>query len=404
MPCFVCHKNNLISFLDMGFQPPSDSFLKKEDLKKPEISYPLELFLCLSCYLVQLSYIVPPEKLFKGFIYTTGANNSLKKNFKELANTLVQSFELKHSDLVIDIGSNDGTFLSNFLPHRIKILGVDPAVIVAKIARKNKVPTVVDFFSSKLARTISRKHGKAKIIVATNVFAHIDNLDDFVLGIKNLLTPDGVFVSESNYLLDFIQKLQYDSVYHEHLRYYSLLPLQILFKRFGLEIFDVERISTHGGSIRVYAAIRGSYSISTHVKQLLALEKKSELYNIKTYLGFAQKVYKNKLEIQKFLVEQKSRGKMIIGIGAPAKGNTLINFCNLDLGLIDYLVEKNELKINTFTPGAHIPIVAENKLFKDQSDFALMLSWNIVDELIPKLRGLGYRGKFIIPTPKLKII
>lgn len=403
MRCFICGEKKLYKFLSLGHQPPSDAFLRVEDLSKPETAYPLELCLCESCYLVQLNYAVDPEKLFKDYVYNTATNNSLKKSFENLVNNLVERFNLSGSDLVIDIGSNDGTLLSYYLPPGVKILGIDPSS-ATKLALANNIPTIVDFFSQGLAAKVIKKYGKAKIITATNVFAHVERIDDFVAGVKDLLTDDGIFVSESGYLLDFIEKLQYDSIYHEHLRYYSLKPLEILFKKFGLEIIDAERGTIHGGTIIVYAAKKGKHPASNRVADLISQEENFGLYKKETFINFAVKVKKSKLAIQKIILDLKSQGKNIVGIGAPAKGNTLINYCNLDQDLIDYLAEKSKLKIGTFSPGRHIPVVNEDWLFKDQPDYALMLSWNIADELIPKLREKGYKGKFIIPHPELKII
>lgn len=403
MSCFICGEKKLYKFLSLGHQPPSDAFLRAADLLKPEATYPLELCLCQSCYLVQLNYAVDPEKLFRDYVYNTSSNNSLKKSFESLVNNLVKRFNLNSSDLAIDIGSNDGTLLSYYWPYKIKILGVDPSS-VAELALRKKIPTIVDFFSNKLAGKIAKKYGRAKIITATNVFAHVEKLDDFVAGVKDLLTDDGVFVSESGYLLDFIEKLQYDSVYHEHLRYYSLKPLKILFKKFGLEIIDVERGTIHGGTIIVYAAKKNKYPIAKRVAELIRLEEKFGLYKKETFVNFAGRVKKNKLAIQKLIIDLKSRGKNIVGVGAPAKGNTLLNYCNLDEDLIDYLAEKSEFKIGAFSPGMHLPVVDESRLFKDQPDYALMLSWNIADELMPKIKNKGYKGKFIIPHPKPKII
>lgn len=403
MACFICGKENLISVLDLGHQPPSDAFLRGEDLSKPEIFYPLNLCLCDDCHLVQLNYVVDPEKLFRNYVYNTAANNSLKVNFKNLVDVLVKRFNLVKSDLAVDVGSNDGTLLSYYLSYGIKILGIDPSSAV-KLALENKIPTINDFFSLEMAKKIVKEYGAAKVITATNVFAHVNKLNDFMLGIKELLRLEGVFVSESGYVLDLVEKLQYDSIYHEHLRYYSIYPLTVLFDKFDMEIFDVERIPSHGGSVRVYAANKGIHSIQASVKNLLGLEERFGIYLTETFDKFAERIKNNKLEIQKFIAEQKYNGKKIVSIGAPAKGNTLLNYCRLGPEIIDYLAEKSVLKIGLFSPGIHIPVVEEDRLFKEQPDYALLLSWNLAEELIPKIRNNGYKGKFIIPNPKLVIV
>lgn len=403
MKCFVCKNENLFRFLSLGKQPPSDAFLKSKDLKKKEKIYPLDLYYCDNCGLVQLGHVVSPELLFRSYVYNTGTNNSLKKNFEELVINLVREFNLNEDDLAIDIGSNDGTLLSFYLPFKVKILGIDPSS-VAKEAKVKGTPTIVDFFTKKLAVKVKARYGQAKVITATNVFAHVKDLYDFMAGVRELLKSKGVFVSESGYLMDMVTRMQYDSIYHEHLRYYSLRPLQILFKYFGIEIFKVERMSTHGGSIRVYACYKGDYQIGSGVLELMEEEKKFGLYEKRTFIQFAEGVKKNREELRRLIFDIKKKGQKIVGVGAPAKGNTLLNYCGLGANLIDYLVEKSPLKIGLFTPGQHLPVIDEARLFNDQPEYALLLSWNIAEELVAKLKGLGYKGKFILPTPKPKII
>jgi predicted TPR repeat methyltransferase len=403
MTCYICQKNNLFQFLSLGHQPPSDAFLKEAELQKPEINYPLDLYFCEDCYLVQLGYAVDPEILFRDYVYHSGSNNVLKKHFKELVHSLVKKYKLTASHIAVDIGSNDGSLLEEYLPHGVKILGIDPSS-VASLAIKKGQPTIVDFFHEKSALEAGKKHGKAKMITATNVFAHVRDLHSFMRGIKALIAEDGVFVSESGYNLDMVEKLQYDFVYHEHLRHYSLKPLQTLFEKYDMEIIDAERVPIHGGCIRVHAAIKGKHAVSPRVKQILMLEKKEGLYDKKRYVKFANDVQALKLSLRKLLIDQKAKGKTIVGIGAPAKGNTLLNYCKIDSDIVTYLVERSDLKIGKFTPGMHIPVLAEDILFKDQPDLAILLSWTIADELIKKLKEKGYEGKFILPAPKPKIL
>ncbi|MEK7598905.1 MAG: class I SAM-dependent methyltransferase [Patescibacteria group bacterium] len=403
MACFICNQDNLFNFLDLGLQPPSNAFIRKEDLSKSEEIYSLKPCFCEFCGLVQLNYIVDPRKIFIDYVYNTSTNNSLKENFQNLVGLIVGRFNLKKGDFAVDIGSNDGTLLSYYLPRGIKILGVDPSN-VTKLALEKNIPTIVDFFSERVAADIIKKYGQAKAVTATNVFAHVDKLYDFMAGITKLLAKDGVFISESQYLLDTIAKLHYDLIYHEHLRYYSLKPLAILFNKFGMEIFDAERISSHGGSIRVYAAKSGEYPVSESVAALMKNEESSGLYRKETFTDFADKVSRNKFEFLEIIKDIKGRGQRIVGIGAPAKGNTLLNYYGMNPDIIDYLVEKSELKIGTFAPGTRIPVVAESKLFKDQPEYALLLSWNLADELIPKIRNKGYKGKFIVPMPKPTVL
>lgn len=401
--CQICSSKGLETVLSLGHQPPSDAFLRPQDLTRPEVTFPLNVLFCETCGLVQLDYVVDPSLLFRDYVYSSSTNNSLRVNFEDLVGKLIKRFQITSNDLAVDIGSNDGTLLENYLSHNIRILGIDPSS-VADLAIAKGIPTLKEFFNEETAKQTREKYGQAKIITATNVFAHVDQMASFMNGVDLLLGDDGIFVTESHYLLDLITKLQYDSIYHEHLRYYSLKPLMKLFERFGFEVIDVERISTHGGSIRVYAAKKGRYPISKSVEELVKIEVESGLYQKETYHEFANKVKENKLKLLKLLLDLKSEGKRIVGIGAPAKGNTLLNYCHLDPDMIDYLVEKSTLKIGTLAPGTHIPVVEEERLFTEQPDYGLLLSWNLADELIPKLKEVGFKGKFIIPNPLPRII
>jgi len=402
MKCQICSGESLHKFLSLGHQPPSDSFLAQEQLNEPETYYPLDVYYCPDCCLAQLGYVVDPEAMFRNYLYTTGANNSLRENFRQLTKLLVDRFKLTGQDLAVDIGSNDGTLLEEYLPYKVKILGIEPST-VAKIAAEKGIPTLNEFFNEKTALKIAKEHGKAKIITATNVFAHVKELQSFVKGIEALLSSKGVFVTESHYLLNLIEEMEYDSIYHEHLRYYSLKPLIYLFNMHGMDVFDAERITTHGGSIRVYACKKGDYPISNNVKEILAMEEKAGLYRKETYDEFGKKVVEVKFKLQDMLREIRKSGKRIAGVGAPAKGSTLLNYCAIGPDLLDYTVEKSKLKTGRLTPGTHIPIVEEQRLFQDQPEYALILSWNIKDELMPKLKAAGFKGRFIVPIPAPKI-
>ena len=403
MNCSICKNKNLFRFLSFGHQPPSNSFLKEKYLNKPEIYYPLDVYFCEACFLVQLGYHVDPKTLFKEYVYTTGMNNSLVKNFKELVGKLINKFNLTKNDFVVDIGSNDGTLLKNYLGNNIKILGVEPSN-AADIAIKSGIPTIKEFFNKEAALKIKKNFHRAKIITATNVFAHVKELTSFIQGVKELLTDDGVFVCESHYLLNLIARMQWDSIYHEHLRYYSLKPLIYLFNIFDMDLFDAEKIITHGGSIRFYVCKKRAYQKSRNMKKLLKAEIANGLYKKNTYAEFEKKVFLHKLKIQEMLRAIRSKGKRIAGIGAPAKGNTFLNYCNITSDIMDYIVEKSDLKIGLYTPGMHLKVVSEDLLFKEQPDYALLLSWNIADEIIPKLKILGYKGKIIVPLPSPYIV
>ncbi|HEY4508191.1 MAG TPA: class I SAM-dependent methyltransferase [Candidatus Paceibacterota bacterium] len=403
MNCFTCSNGNPVKFLDLGLQPPSDAFVRKEDMNKPERKYPLELFFCDTCGLVQLGHIVDPGELFTEYVYTTGMNNQLRANFKALVETLVRRFKVGSGDFAVDIGSNDGTLLKNYTQYGVRVLGIDPSS-AAEIAEEQGIPTLRAFFNEATAQEVVQRYEHAKVITATNVFAHVPALDSFMRGITRLLAPRGVFVTESGYLLDMIETGGYDAVYHEHLRYYSLKPLTRLFGEFGMEVFDAERIESHSGSIRAYAARRGTYPVESSVARLIAGEEKAGLYRQETFLAFGKRAEKHRKEFCALLRKLKRTGTRIVGIGAPAKGNTLLNSCGVGTETIDALLEKSPLKIGLYAPGSHIPVKNEEILFSEQPEYALLLSWNLADELIPRIRSKGYKGKFIIPFPEIRVI
>ncbi len=403
--CQVCQSNKLHKFLSLGHHPNPDGFLTEEHLKIPEIYYPLDLFFCEDCKLVQLGYAPDPSALFtESFIYTTGSSKELIDNFHFLAENIVKRFSLSSNDLVIDIGSNDGTFLENLIHYKIKILGVDPSK-AANLAIEKKVPTLKDFFNEKTANKILNENGKAKIITAANVFAHIIELESFMKGVKLLLGDKGIFIQESGYIKTLIEHTQYDSIYVEHLRYYSLKSLVNLFNKFGMDVFDAEEITTHGGSIRTYSCKKGDYPISENIQKILKEEEEFGLYSKNLFDGFGEKVEFNRRELKKILLNFKNQGKSILGIGAPAKGNTLLNFCRIGNETIDSLLEKGSLKVGMYSPGMHIPIMEEDILFgENQPDCALLLSWNLKDIIVPKVRAKGFKGKIIVPVPKPHVL
>ncbi len=398
--CQICGNSNLFRCFSLGHQPPSDSFVGKEHLHGREVYYPLDVYFCDECKLLQLGYIVNPEELFyEGYSYNTKTSGELVRNFSELAEKTIKKFFLGFDDLVVDIGSNDGTLLEGFFKENIRVLGIEPTG-VSRLALERGIPTIKKFFSKELAAEIIRQYGRAKVITATNVFAHIKDIRLIVAGIRDLLSEEGVFISESHYLLNLIKDMEYDSIYHEHLRYYSLKPLMKLFEMEGMEVFDAERITTHGGSLRVYAGKRGAHPISDNVSSIIRMEEESGLYSKETFVEYGKKIKESKLGLVDILHQIKMEGGKIVGVGAPAKGNTLLNYCHINNDILDYLAEKSELKRGLYSPGMHIPVVDESALFQDpQPSYALILAWNLKDIIIPKLRAKGFKGKFIIPVP-----
>lgn len=398
--CQVCDKSNLSEILDLGVHPPSDAFLSKHNLKN-EITAPLRVLFCRDCLLVQLSHTVDPKLLFgEDYIYRSGYNKHLKDHLQSIAQRLIQELNLNENNFVVDIGANDGTLLEGYLPNKTKILGVEPSSVAKTLEEKN-IPFAKEFFNGQTAKNITQKYGKAKAITATNVFAHVKDLKGFMSGLNILLDDKGIFLQESHYLLDMIKDLQYQEIYLEHLRYYSLNSLINLFNKFGLEVFDAERVDTHGGSIRTLACKKGAFPIRESVKKMLAQEDAIHLNSIKTFDEFKNKVHKQKTNLNSLLQKIKSENKSIVGLAAPAKGNTLLNFCKINSNILNYLVDTSEFKIGKVSPGMHIEIVNEEKMMKDQPDYILLLSWDIKDILIPKLRSKGYNGKFILPTSEI---
>ena len=401
--CQVCDNPKLEPILFLGYLPPVNKMNKIGDRPKEEVSYPAQLLYCLQCHLVQLGLVVDAGVLFPPeYPYTSSTTKILRENFAELYNECSSLIDLNPTDLVIDIGSNDGNLLSNFKDHH-KVLGVTPEEI-GKIAIQRGIPTIIDYFNQKVVEKILKESGQAKVITATNVFAHIENVNEIVRCIKKLLSEDGVFISESHYLLPLIETLQYDTIYHEHLRYYSLHSLQYLLNLHGLEVFHAKRIPTHGGSIRVYAAKKGRYPVKETVAKLLAQEKPVVLSK-EGLLKFKEQVVLSKLELLSLLRDIKKSGKRIYGISAPSRASTLINYTGLDDGILDCVLEiQGSHKIGKYIPGTIVPILEESKLFSDQPEYALLFSWHIADELMPKLRQKGFKGKYIIPLPTPRVV
>lgn len=401
--CQVCDNPKLEPILFLGYLPPVNKLNMIGEKPREESSYPAQLLYCTRCHLVQLGLIVDASILFPPeYPYTSSTTRILRENFAELYRECSGIIDMKPDDLVVDIGSNDGNLLSNFKGgHRV--LGVTPEEI-GRMAIERGIPTIIDYFNRDVVERILPEHGQAKVITATNVFAHIENVNEVVKYILLLLSKEGVFISESHYLLPLVETLQYDTIYHEHLRYYSLHSLQYLLNMHGLEVFHAKRIPTHGGSIRVYAARKGQYKVKDSVARLLK-EESSVVLSKESLLKFKERVVLSKLELNALLKDIKERGERVYGISAPSRASTLINYTGIDDGMLDCVLEiKGSHKIGKYVPGTLIPILEESKLFSDQPEYALLLSWHIADELMPKLRQKGFKGKYIIPLPKPRIV
>ena len=396
--CQICNHSELIPILFLGYLPPVNTMgvINEPPSEKP--GYPAQLLYCRQCTLVQLGLVVEAHILFPpDYPYTSSTTKILRENFAELYQESIQFIDLCSKDLVIDVGSNDGNLLSNFKPFH-RVLGVTPETI-GKLAIEKGIPTIISFFSPDIASKILSEHGKAKVVTATNVFAHMDDVHTVIQSILSILKEDGVFISESHYFPTLVETLQYDTIYHEHLRYYSLKSLNYLMERHGLEIFHAKRIPTHGGSIRVYAARKGKYSVNDSVSGVHHTEEKQALHE-SALEDFKRNVVISKLELHSLLLNLVRNRARIFGVGAPSRASTLINYTGIDDGMIQCVLEiQGSHKIGKYMPGTRIPVVEESHLYTEQPDFVLLFSWHIADELIPKLKKKGFRGKFIVPLP-----
>ncbi|MBW2977068.1 class I SAM-dependent methyltransferase [Candidatus Woesearchaeota archaeon] len=406
MQCRICHDKDLKKFLSLGKTPLANSFLKKEELEKNENNYPLELDFCSNCKLVQLNYIVPPESMFRDYVYVSSTSSTFKAHFAIMAEDISKSFMLNEKSLVVDIGSNDGILLKGFQKMNVQTIGVEPATNVAKIAEQNGVETINDYFNNTVVNKIVREKGHADVITANNVFAHINDIDDVINNIKVLLKKDGIFVIEVQYFMDMIEKMTFDNIYHEHLSYFTLTSLSYFFEKRGMGIFDAKKIDTHGGSLRVFIKkSEGKHEVKKQVGEMLEHEKSAGVDNFELYKKFAGKVYGVREKLTSYIKGIKAQGKSLAGYGAPAKSTTLLNFCNIGKDYINYIVDDNPLKIDLYTPGTHIPVVSSEILDKQTPDYVLVLAWNFAEEILAKTRKYADKGvKFIIPLPEPRIV
>ena len=405
--CRICQSRNLQNIIDLGFHPPSDAFLTSEELKKPEISHPLRVLLCDKCGLWQLDYVVDPEILYqRSYPYESSTTRTGRKHFHDMAKEICDKYETPKGSLAVDIGSNVGVLLQGFETVGMKTLGVDPAFDMARIANQNGILTIADFFTRDLSKKIAKQYGKAHAITATNVVAHINDIHNLVSGVKNLLAPTGVFVIEAPYLVDLVQKNEYDTIYHEHLSYLSAKPLVGLFKSHDMELIDAEKQNIHGGTMRYFIAHKGKYKVSPVIKKLIAAENKFGIYDINFLKKtFVKAVEKQRADLVELLMKLKKEGARIVGVSAPAKGNTLLNYCKIDNQYLDYISEKAKIKVGLYTPGTHIKIENDDKLLKDRPDYALILAWNFAEEIMGNLKEFKKKnGRFIIPIPKPVIV
>ncbi|MBM4326986.1 MAG: class I SAM-dependent methyltransferase [Deltaproteobacteria bacterium] len=402
--CQVCDYPDLEPIMFLGYLPPVNQMRPIGARPAEQPSYPAQVLLCPHCKLAQLGLIVDPKVLFPPeYPYTSGTTKILRDNFAQLFEEALGMFSLGPESLIVDIGSNDGTLLSNFQKGGYRVHGIEPTDM-GHLAHSRGIPTSVAYFGREVAEKVRKQEGPAAIVTATNVFAHIENIHDIVLNILLMLDEKGVFISESHYLMSLLETVQYDTIYHEHLRYYSLHSLTRLLEMHGLEVFHARPIPTHGGSIRVYAARQGAHSIRPSVEEILGKEVATGT-GTEVFAAFKRRVVQSKLGLYRLLAEVKEKGGRVYGVGAPSRASTLVNYVGIDDGILDCVLEiKGSYKIGKYMPGTVIPVEDEARLFEDPPDYAMLLSWHIADELMPKLAKRGYQGGFIVPLPEPRIV
>ena len=400
--CRICGGADFVKILDLGEMPPANSFLEKEDLDKPEKKFPLVVYFCKNCGLLQLLGVVSPDILFSNYDYLTSASKPLVEHFIKMAQELAGKFIKSKDDLVVEIGGNDAVLLES-IKDKCRVLNIEPARNVAESSRQKGVETIDEFFSKKIAGDIFKKYGSAKIVVANNVMAHIDDIKDVFEGVKNLINEDGVFIFEVHWVGNLIGDGGFDQIYHEHLCYFSLTVLKNLVEQFGLKIFDVQLTPIHGESLRVF--VGKNFKVLDSVNEFLEKERVSGLDKEETFLKFFEKVEKNKEKLKDLLLKLKQEGKRVVGYGAPAKGNTLLNYFGINGDILDFLTDTTPLKQGMYSPGMRIPVYHPEKLNEIKPDYILLLAWNYADAILEKEKELRNQGvKFIIPVPEAKIV
>lgn len=405
--CRFCDAPVKDSFCDLGKSPLSNSYLKKEDLTKKEPFYPLHAYVCQHCYLVQLEEFQTPDQIFSDYSYFSSYSQSWLRHAEKYVEAMVQRFGYNASSQVIEIASNDGYLLQYFKKRGVPVLGIEPAANVAAVAQAAGIPTSVKFFGVNTAKELLKEGKQADLLLGNNVLAHVPHINDFVAGMKIALKSQGVITMEFPHLLRLIQENQFDTIYHEHFSYLSLLTVEKIFAKHGLVLFDVEELPTHGGSLRIYAKHQADTSkeISKRVQDLKNKEIKAGLDQLKTYQQFQEKAVKVKKGLLKFLEDAKAQGKTVVGYGAPAKGNTLLNYCGVGKDLIKYTVDLSPHKQGRFLPGTHIPIDSPEAIARTKPDYLLILPWNLKEEIMQQMASIrAWNGKFVIPIPEVEVL
>jgi len=407
MNCRHCHSPLEHVFLDLGFAPPSNAYLAADDLKKPERYYPLKLYVCEHCWLVQTEDYAQADELFSPeYAYFSSTSTSWLDHAARYARMITERLRLGRESFVVEVAANDGYLLKNFVAAGIPCLGIEPTASTAAAAESLGIPILREFFGASLAQRLVAEGKQADLVIGNNVYAHVPNINDFTAGLKAVLKPGGTITLEFPHLLNLIRLNQFDTVYHEHYSYLSLYTVQNIFKKAGLRVYDVEEISTHGGSLRVYGChAEDERQTGNEVARVLAEEAESGLQDLHTYLDFQSQANKVKDDLLLFLIEQKRAGKKVAAYGAAAKGNTLLNYAGVKPDLLSFVCDAAEAKQGKFMPGSHIPILKQDAIATEQPDYVVILPWNIADEVMAQnsfVRDWG--GKFVTAVPELKIV
>lgn len=403
--CRSCGVAQLEPVIDLGTQPLANNLLRPEDLGKHEPAFPLQVSVCRACWLLQITHIVPPVAMFSDYIYFSSFSDHMLRHAREASLRYIEEKRLDGSSLVIEVASNDGYLLKNFVQAGVPCLGFEPAANIGEVARNIGVDTLCEFFGEQTASRLAGRRGAADLILANNVFAHAPDTNDFVAGLRALLKPDGWAVLEFPYGVEMIDNTEFDTIYHEHVFYFTLTPLVPLFARHGLEIFHVERLAIHGGSLRLFASHRGAEPVRDSVRGLLAMEEERGVSSTSYYERFSECARRVKSELNTFLLEQKAAGKRVAAYGASAKGSTLLNFLGDSAKSLEFIADRSVYKHGKLSPGTHVPIVPAVELAARAPDFALLLAWNFAEEIMRQQRDyLEKGGKFVIPLPSLQIL
>ena len=381
--CRFCGAGLQHTFVDLGMSPPCEAILEATQLNQMEAFYPLHVFVCDQCFLVQLQEYIAPEKIFNEYAYFSSYSDSWLAHAKAYTKLMIDRFKLKVQSQVVELASNDGYLLQYFVEAGIPVLGIEPAVNVARVATSKGIRTLVKFFGAELAEELVRDGTQADLLLGNNVLAQVPDLRSFVRGMKTLLKPQGIITLEFPHLMRLIEENQFDTIYHEHFSYFSFLTVEKVLAEFGLTVFDVEELPTHGGSLRIYARHEQdcSRSVSVRAKELAEREEKAGFTRLETYFSFAERVKETKRKILEFLIRVKREGKSVAGYGAPGKGNTLLNYCGIRSDFLDYTVDRNPYKHGKFLAGTHIPVFDTGKIRETRPDYVLILPWNLKDEI-----------------------